>query len=169
MELSVAKKVALITAFSSVAEVHRRTLEALFRGTIELRCYSYDVVNINSPIEADLFVISIYQIYLNLKQFIPKDAKAIIISNTITEEQYQRIAQLPAQERARDARLWIGTTFCASFTEERMRSSRPAGISRMERVAARRVERMPFMMDAHRAHPDTWRLTAALVTSSSSS
>jgi transcriptional regulator with PAS, ATPase and Fis domain len=92
----VAKKVALITAFSSVAEVHRRTLEALFRGTIELKCYSYDVVNINSPIEADLFVISIYQIYLNLKPFIPPDAKAIIISNTLTEEQYQRVAGLPA-------------------------------------------------------------------------
>jgi len=91
----VAKKVALITAFASVAEVHRRTLEALFRGAIELQCYSYDVVNINSPIDADVFVISIYQIYLNLKQFIPIDAKAIIISNTLTEEQYQRVAALP--------------------------------------------------------------------------
>jgi len=92
----VAKKVALITAFASVAEVHRRTLEALFRGTIDLQCYSYDMVNINSPIEADVFVVSIYQIYLNLKQFIPAHAKAIIISNTLTEEQYQRVARLPS-------------------------------------------------------------------------
>jgi len=91
----VAKKVALVTAFASVAETHRRTLEALFRGTIELTCYSYDVANITSPIDADLFVISIYQIYLNLRPFIPKDAKAIIISNTLTEEQYQRVAALP--------------------------------------------------------------------------
>ncbi len=90
-----AKKVALITAFASVAEVHRRTLESLFRGSIDLRCHSYDVVNINSPIEADLFVISIYQIYLNIRQFIPKDAKVIIISNTLTEEQYRRVAELP--------------------------------------------------------------------------
>ena len=45
--------------------------------------------------DADLFVISIYQIYLNLKPFIPGDAKAIIISNTLTEEQYQRVAELP--------------------------------------------------------------------------
>ena len=90
-----AKKVALITAFASVAEVHRRLLEDLFRGTIDLRCYSYDVVNINSPIEADLFVVSIHQIYLNLRPFIPKDAKTIIISNTLTEEQYRRLAELP--------------------------------------------------------------------------
>ncbi|MGA2082642.1 MAG: sigma 54-interacting transcriptional regulator [Holophaga sp.] len=91
-----ARKVALITAFASVAEVHRRTLEALFRGTIDLHCYSYDLGNINSPPEADLFVISIHQIYLTLKPFLPVDARAIIISNTLTNEQYRRVAELPA-------------------------------------------------------------------------
>ena len=90
-----AKKVALITAFSSVAEVHRRTLEMLFRNTIELQCYSYDLVNITGPIDADLFLISIHQIYLNVKQYIPRDAKTIIISNTIEETQYQVLAALP--------------------------------------------------------------------------
>ena len=80
-----------------------------------------------------------------------------------------RMAQLPAQESARAARLWMGTTFCASFTEARMRSSSPDGISSMGSATARRVERMPLRIDAQRAHPDTWRLTAALVTSSSSS
>jgi len=90
----VAKKVALITAFTSVAEVHRRTLEQLFRGAIDLRCYSYDLVNITAPIDADLVLISIYQIYLNVKQYIPKDAKTIIISNTLDEGQYQTLAGL---------------------------------------------------------------------------
>ena len=89
-----AKKVALITAFSSVAGVHRRTLEMLFRGAIDLQCYSYDLVNITGPIDADLFLISIHQIYLNVKQFIPRDAKTIIISNTIEEAQYQVLAAL---------------------------------------------------------------------------
>jgi transcriptional regulator with PAS, ATPase and Fis domain len=91
----VAKKVALITAFSSVAKVHYRTLEALFRGTIDLRCYSYDLENITSPIDADLFVISIHQIYLNVRQYIPRDAKTIIISNTLNETQYRALAELP--------------------------------------------------------------------------
>jgi transcriptional regulator with PAS, ATPase and Fis domain len=86
----------LITAFASVAEVHRTTLESLFQGAIELTCYSYDVANITSHLEADLFIVSIHPIYLNLKQYLPPDAKAIIISNTITNEQYQRIAELPA-------------------------------------------------------------------------
>jgi transcriptional regulator with PAS, ATPase and Fis domain len=91
-----AKKVALITAFSCVAEVHRKTLAALFGDAIDLSWHSYDVTNINSPLDADLFVISIHQIYLNLRQYLPPDAKAIIISNTVTNEQYRRVAELPA-------------------------------------------------------------------------
>jgi len=89
------KKIALITAFSCVAEIHRCTLERLFGDEILLRRYSYDDGTIAGPIEADVFVISIYQIYLNVRQFIPDDAKTIIINNTITEEQYHRVADLP--------------------------------------------------------------------------
>ena len=56
-----------------------------------------------------------------------------------------RIAQLPAQESARDARLWMGTTFCASFTEARMRSSRPVGqLEHREHRERAGVERIPF-------------------------
>ena len=90
-----AKKIALITAFSCVATIHRRTLERLFGDAIELRQYSYDKGTIAEPIEADLFVISIYQIYLNVRQFIPEGARTIIINNTLTEEQFRKIAELP--------------------------------------------------------------------------
>jgi sigma-54 dependent transcriptional regulator, acetoin dehydrogenase operon transcriptional activator AcoR len=90
------KKVALITAFSCVAEIHRRTLERLFGDEVELQRYSYEEGNILGPFEADLFVISIYQIYYNARQFIPDGAKTIIINNTITEEQYRKVAELPA-------------------------------------------------------------------------
>ncbi len=91
-----AKKVALITAFTCVAEVHRQTLKRLFREEIELHCYSYEDGDILGLIEADVFVISIYQIYLNVRKAIPADAKTIIINNTITEEQYRQVAALPA-------------------------------------------------------------------------
>jgi len=90
------KKVALITAFSCVAEVHRQTLERLFGSEIELHRYSYEEGNITHPIEADAYVISIYQIYLNVRQFIPANARTFIINNTITEEQYRMVAELPA-------------------------------------------------------------------------
>lgn len=90
------KKVALITAFSCVADVHRRTLERLFGPEIELQRYSYDRGGISGPIDAEVVVISIYQVYLNVRKFIPAGAKAIIINNTITEEQYRQVAELPA-------------------------------------------------------------------------
>ena len=95
-ELSVSRKIVLITAFSCVAAVHRRTLERLFGDAIELKQYSYDVGAIAEPLEADLFLISIYQIYLNVRQFLPPGAKTIIINNTLTEEQYRKVAELPA-------------------------------------------------------------------------
>jgi hypothetical protein len=80
-----------------------------------------------------------------------------------------RIAQLPAHEIARDARLLMGTTFCASRAAARIRSSRPSGTGTSGSEIPRRVERRPFNTEPQRAHPDTWRLTAALVSSSSSS
>ena len=90
------KKVALLTVNSSIGGGHRRTLETLFGDEIELHCYSYDDGNIVSIIQADVFVISIYQIYLNIRQFLPPDAKTIIINHTLTEEQYRKVAKLPA-------------------------------------------------------------------------
>jgi sigma-54 dependent transcriptional regulator, acetoin dehydrogenase operon transcriptional activator AcoR len=89
-------KIALITAFSCVAKVHQQTLERLFGQEIELQRYSYDNGNISERIEADVYLISIYQIYLNVRKCIPENAKTIIINNTITEEQYQQVAALPA-------------------------------------------------------------------------
>ncbi len=91
-----AKKVALISAFSSVARLHKRTLETLFQDTIDLQCHSYDVGNLSGPLDADLFVVTIHPIYLTLKPYLPVDAKAIIISNTLTNEQDQRVAELPS-------------------------------------------------------------------------
>ena len=88
------KKVALITAFTSVAQVHQRTLKALFKAAFELECHSFDTGVIRGPITADLVIVSIYQIYANVRQYLPGNAKVVIISNTITEEQYQRVAEL---------------------------------------------------------------------------
>ena len=93
----------------------------------------------------------------------------IIRRNTAAMAVCGRIAQLPAKETARESPLRIGTTFCASLVAERMRSSKSAEGSTMGSATRRRVARIPLSIDAQRAHPPTWRFTAALVTSSSSS
>jgi len=85
----------LITSFVGVAEVHAATLKALFGKDIELVCHSFDRGNIDVRLTADLFVFSIYPIYLNVKPWLPRNAKTVIISNTITNEQYERIRALP--------------------------------------------------------------------------
>ena len=90
-----AKKVALITSFAHVAELHSQTLKHLFGDEIDLHCYSYDIGTITGPISADIYIISIYQIYLNVRKYISINAKVIIINNTITEEQYQKISVIP--------------------------------------------------------------------------
>ncbi|MBL8966942.1 MAG: sigma 54-interacting transcriptional regulator [Spirochaetaceae bacterium] len=89
------KKVMLITSFVGVAEVHAASLKALFGNDIELVCHSFDRGNIDVRLTADLFVFSIYPIYLNVKPWLPRNAKTVIISNTITNEQYERIRALP--------------------------------------------------------------------------
>jgi transcriptional regulator with PAS, ATPase and Fis domain len=86
----------LITSFSGVADVHAANLKALFGREIELICHSFDLGNIDRRLDADLFVFSIYPIYLNVKPWLPRNAKTVIMGNTITNEQYQRIRELPA-------------------------------------------------------------------------
>jgi sigma-54 dependent transcriptional regulator, acetoin dehydrogenase operon transcriptional activator AcoR len=90
------KTVALITACEDVAVFHARYLRQLFQNQIELECYSYERTNISQPLQADLAVVSIYPIYLNVKKYIPKHAKTIIVSNTITNAAHERIAGIPA-------------------------------------------------------------------------
>jgi transcriptional regulator with PAS, ATPase and Fis domain len=85
----------LITSFAGVAKVHAADLKALFGDEIELVCHSYDRGTIDSPLESDLFVISTYPIYLALKPWLPRNAKTVIISHTITNSQYERIRELP--------------------------------------------------------------------------
>ncbi|MCT4631677.1 MAG: sigma 54-interacting transcriptional regulator [Firmicutes bacterium] len=85
------KKVAVITFWGSVAEHHCQQLENLFQGEIELEAYSFDSGNINQDIDADVVVISMYSTYVAVKKYLSKDSKIVIITPTITVEQFERI------------------------------------------------------------------------------
>lgn len=89
------KRIAVVTNFLSVAKLHKKTLESLFLDDIIVDTYSYDNDRINHVIEADVFLISLYSIYVEIKKYIPKDSNVIILSTTITEEQYQKIIKIP--------------------------------------------------------------------------
>ncbi len=123
-----AKDVAVITAFSYVAELHRLTLTRLFGDAIRLKCYSYEEGNLNGPIDADVVIVSIYHIYLNVRQFIPARAKTVIISNTITDEQYQQVAELPA------GRSVLLVNYSVEMTMETMTLFHQLGLNHLEFV-----------------------------------
>jgi len=89
------RKIMLVTSFVNVAEVHAATLKALFGDEIEIACHSFDRGAIDFKLEADLFVISTYPIFLYLKPHLPRNAKTVIIGHTITNEQFERIRELP--------------------------------------------------------------------------
>lgn len=89
------KKIAIVTNFLSVAKLHEKTLKSLFLDHVAIDAYSYDHDRINHVIEADVFLISLYSIYVEIKKYIPENAKVIILSTTITEDQYEKIIKIP--------------------------------------------------------------------------
>jgi transcriptional regulator with PAS, ATPase and Fis domain len=47
------------------------------------------------PVTADLVIVSSYPVYTKVRQYLPADAKIVIVNNTITDEQYRQVAELP--------------------------------------------------------------------------
>ncbi len=90
------KKIAIITNLFGVSKLHEKVLKDLFQEKIKIQTYSYDIDIIKDVINADVFVISLYSIYLNIKKYIPMNAKVVILSTTITVEQYDRIKKIPS-------------------------------------------------------------------------
>ena len=89
------KKIAVITNFSTVAELHKKVLKDLFLDVINVDTYSFDNDPITHIIEADVLLISLYSIYVEIKKYIPANAKVIILATTITQEQYEKIIKIP--------------------------------------------------------------------------
>jgi len=88
------KKIAVVTNYKDVAEYHKSVLEMLFRDEILVTTYSFDLDIISQKIDADVVLISLYSIYVEIKRFIREDAKIIILGTTITEEQFQMVNQI---------------------------------------------------------------------------
>lgn len=89
------KKIAIITNFFTVAKLHEKVLKNLFLDKITVDTYSYDNDRINHVIKADVLLISLYSIYVEIKKYIPANTKVIILGTTITQEQYEKIIKIP--------------------------------------------------------------------------
>lgn len=122
------KKAAIITFWSHVAQQHCRQLEALFGDKLEITAYSYDVDNINSTIDADIIIISLYSIYIATKKYIPDTSQIVIINPTITVEQYDRIMEIPAGKKV------MVVNYSSEMTMETIALFNMLGISHLEFV-----------------------------------
>ncbi len=83
-------KVTIVTNFKSVAEAHKEVLGSLFQDCLEIETLSFDLDELNQEIDADVLLISLYSIYVEIKKHIREDAKVIILGTTITNEQYKK-------------------------------------------------------------------------------
>ncbi|MGL6105759.1 sigma-54 interaction domain-containing protein [Romboutsia sp.] len=93
------KKIVIITLWSDVANTHSKQIKNLFEEKVEIKNYSYDVDNIDMPIEADLVVVSLYSIYIGIKKYISDTTKVVILNPTITIEQYNKIMNISNGEK----------------------------------------------------------------------
>ncbi len=94
-----AKKAAIITFWSHVAQQHSQQLKMLFGDKLEIKSYSYDVDHIDSMVDAEIIIISLYSIYIAVKKYIPDTSQIVIINPTITMEQYNSIVEIPAGKK----------------------------------------------------------------------
>jgi len=93
------KKVAIVTFWSHVAQEHCQQLKKLFADKIEVEAYSFDINNIDTIINADLIIISLYSIYVTIKKYIPDQSHVVIINTTISATNYDKIMNIPAGEK----------------------------------------------------------------------
>ncbi|SFI00934.1 Transcriptional regulator containing PAS, AAA-type ATPase, and DNA-binding Fis domains [Tindallia magadiensis] len=84
------KKVTIITNFRGVAEHHKMILQQLF-PLVEISALGFDKDVIRKKIDADVLLISLYSIYVEIKEKIPLKAKVIVLSTTLTKEQRNKI------------------------------------------------------------------------------
>lgn len=120
------KRIAVITFLHEVALQHKAQIELLFGDAVEISVYAFDSNPVDTRIAADLAVISIYPVYVAVEQYLEKETQLVIISTTITCEQYDRIITVPAGERA------MVVNYSREMTMESLALFKHLGISHIE-------------------------------------
>lgn len=90
---------AVITFLNEVAEQHIAQMKELFGDSVDLVGYAFDRNPVSEPIDADLAVISIYPAYAAVEQYLSPKTQVVIISTTITCNQFDQIMAIPSGER----------------------------------------------------------------------
>ncbi len=120
------KKITIITFFESVAKIYSRNLKVLFKDSVDINFYSYDKQHISEVIDTDVVVVSLESIYVSVKKYIPSHAKIIIITRTITKDQYEKIIEI------KDRNKVLLVNYSAEMTFETIALFDRIGINNLE-------------------------------------
>ncbi|MFH2001966.1 MAG: sigma 54-interacting transcriptional regulator, partial [Planctomycetota bacterium] len=94
------KELAVLTYSEKAAHIYCETLEKLLSGKIHIKKYCVEKNDINDRIDADLVMISAYDLYDLVKRYISDDVQIMIPNLTIQKSSFQLIKDLPAGTRA---------------------------------------------------------------------
>lgn len=89
------KKIVVISNFQSVSILHQSVLEKLFDVGVEIIPMSVEQHIFKEPIDADILLISLYSIYVGVQEYVQPHTKVIVLSTTITVQQYELIREIP--------------------------------------------------------------------------
>ncbi len=89
------KKIVVISNFQSVSIQHQSVLEKLFDENVEIIPLSVEQHIFKEPIDADILLISLYSIYVGVQEYVQPHTKVIVLSTTITVQQYEMIREIP--------------------------------------------------------------------------
>lgn len=124
------KELAVLTYSERAAEIYRNNLEKLLGGKIHITTYCVEKDDIADRIDADLVLISAYDLYDLVKQCVPDDVQIMIPNLTIQKDSFQRIKDLPSGSRA----LLVNATFDMAVQS----------VEQIYQFGARHIELIPY-------------------------
>ena len=120
------KRVAIVTYYSSIiGEFYRQQLNFLFDNLLQIDIYSFANDSLRE-IEADLILVSHYDMYLECKKYIKNNSDVVMISVTILKEALEQVKQIPAGSKV------MLVNISADRTRETIALLYQAGINHIE-------------------------------------
>ena len=124
------KKIVIITYSEHAAELYFDILDEVLQNAISLSRISLETDKIDSLIQADLAVISSFELYELVKKYVPEGTQILIPNLTIMKKAYRMIQDLPDGSRA----ILVNANFSMAV----------ACVEQIYRFGARHIELIPY-------------------------
>ncbi len=124
------KEIAILTYSIDAADLYFNILTDVLQNVVKIRKYSVEEDNINNPINADLAILSAFELFDLTKKYISKDVQIMIPNLTIKKASFTQIQKLPQGTQA----LIVNATFGMAVE----------CVEQIYRFGARHIELVPY-------------------------